>query len=196
MLGMQKPSRPIRAGDLIGFSGHSFSSAVINVATYGIPFWSLSHLGIMGEYHGQLLLFESEFYSTGPCVIQGKPFPGTQARELDTKLRDYRGKAWHYPLYRPLYGFEKKRLSEFLVANIGVPYDRIGAFRAAGVGLSWIESHLRQADVSSLFCSEYCSAAHAHIGIFQTNHVSRWSPNLLARTERRHGILMKPRRLK
>jgi len=103
---------------------------------------------------------------------------------------------WHYPFYRPLYPFESKRLSEFLLEYLGKDYDAIGAFRAGGIGWSWLESKLRRQDLTSLFCSEYCAAAHAHVGVFRTDHVSRWSPNRLVRTERRRGILLKPWRLK
>lgn len=189
-----RPSQ-LQVGDIIGFSGYHLSSAFINLVTYGIPFWSLSHVGIIGEYDGQLLLFESDAAESDPCVIQGKPFSGTQAKHLDTKLRNYSGRAWHYPLYRSLYEDERSRLNHFLLGHIGIPYDKIGAFRAGGIGWSWVESQLRPADLSSLFCSEYCAAAHAHTGLLRTSHVSRWSPNYLVRHERRRGMLMKPRRL-
>ena len=39
----------IKAGDIIGFSGDSWISTLVNIATYGIPFWGLSHVGIMGR---------------------------------------------------------------------------------------------------------------------------------------------------
>ncbi|REJ65646.1 MAG: hypothetical protein DWQ31_17045 [Planctomycetota bacterium] len=193
---IQKAAPEIKAGDLIGSSGHHLLGAAINLATYGIPFWGLSHVGIIGEHNGELLLFEATTLSDLPCVIQGKPVDGTQAHRLGARLESYRGKVWHYPLYRPLYAFEQERLSTFLVSHIGVDYDAIGAFRAGGVGWSWIESKLYRQNLSSLFCSELCAAAHAHIGVFRTDHASRWSPNRLCRTERRRGILLKPWRLK
>ncbi len=191
-----KPRPEVKAGDIIGFSGDSWLSAEINLTTYGIPFWSLSHVGIVGEHEGELLLFESTEHNTLPCAIQGKQVCGTQAHRLDECIRAYDGKVWHYPLYRPLYAFESQRLSTFLLKYLGKDYDSIGAFRAAGVGWSWLESKLRRQDMSSLFCSEYCAAAHASVGVFCTDHVSRWNPNQLVRTERRTGILLKPWRLK
>ena len=49
----------VKAGDLIAFSGDSWISDLVNVATYGIPRWGVSHVGIMGEARdGRLLLFE------------------------------------------------------------------------------------------------------------------------------------------
>ena len=185
-----------KPGDIIGFSGNCWLSVGINLASYGIPFWSLSHVGIVGEHKGELLLFESTSLSELPCAIQGKPVWGTQAHRLDGCVRAYRGKVWHYPLYRPLYAFESQRLSAFLLKYLGKDYDAIGAFRAGGIGWSWLESKLRRQDLTSLFCSEYCAAAHAHVGVFRTDHVGRWSPNRLVRTERRRGILRRPWRLK
>ena len=196
LLRSHKPRPEPKAGDIIGFSGDSWLSFGINLATYGIPFWSLSHVGILGEHEGELLLFESTSLSDLPCVIQGKPVWGTQAHRLDECVEAYGGKVRHYPLWRPLYTFESQRLSSFLVKHIGKDYDAIGAFRAGGIGWSWIESKLRRQDLSSLFCSEFCAAAHAHVGVFRTDHAGRWSPNRLVRTERRRGILLKPWRLK
>jgi len=187
----------IKAGDIIGFSGDGLSSAGIILATYGLPYLSLSHVGIMGRTtDGRLLLFESTTPDELCCEYAGQPFSGTQAHSLDARLANYRGKVWHYPLTRKLFAHEDARLTEFLEATVGRPYDQIGAFRAGGAGFSWLESRLREQDLSALFCSEWCAAAHTEIGIFRTDNVSRWSPNLFTRTERRMGILRSARRLK
>ena len=185
-----------RAGDLIGFSGYGWVSAGINLATLGIPCWSISHVGIIGEHEGRTLLFESCFDQDAPCEVTGKHFSGTQAHTLDYRLKNYPGKMWHYPLYRELYQFERKRLNRFLRETVGTPYDQIGAFRSGGIGFSWLESLLRQTDLSSIFCSEWCASAHTTIGIFQTDNVSRWSPNKFIRAERRQELLLAPVRLK
>lgn len=186
----------VQPGDIIGFCGDNWMSAGICLVTYGIPFWSLSHVGIMGEYNGRQLLFESTTLDHKPCEITGKLINGSQAHSLDTTVADYTGRIWHYPLVRPLYTHERKRLNQFLLSTIGRPYDMIGAFRSGGAGFSWIESHLREQDLHSLFCSEWCAAAHADIGIFHTDDDSKWNPNALTRAERRAGILRKPKRLK
>ncbi len=188
----------IEAGDIIGFSGRSWLSAGINIATYGIPLWGISHVGVMAHAtDGRLLIFESTSLDGDiPCEITGKPICGTQAHVLDFILGHYRGKAWHYPLYRPLYVNEDERLTEFLMDTIGVPYDMMGAFRSAGVGLSWIESLFREQNLASIFCSEWVAAAYAVTGLHPTDNVSRWNPNRLCRHLRGHNILCKPRRLK
>lgn len=186
----------IKAGDIIGFSGFYWQSVAINLATYGVPFWSLSHVGIMAHADdGRLLLFESTSLDELPCEIMGKPFAGVQAHVLEDILRIYRGRVWHYPIYRPLYFHESARLTKCLLDAIGTPYDELGAYRAAGVGLSWVESLLRPQDLSLIFCSELCCFAHTNIGLFQTDDASRWNPNRFTRTERQQHILLKPRRL-
>jgi len=198
MFGYRPRSVPtIQPGDIIGFSGESFISDFINVVTYGVPRWGISHVGIMGEApDGRLLLFESTTLDGLPCEITGVHFNGTQAHSLDAVTKQYRGKVWHYPLCRTLYRNERERLTQFLMETIHIPYDEMGAFRSGGVGLSWIESLFREEDLTTIFCSEWCCAAHAAIGIFRTDNVSRWNPNRFLRTERRQGILRKPRRSK
>lgn len=187
----------VKAGDLIAFSGNSWISDLVNLATYGLPRWGVSHVGIMGEAaDDRLLLFESTTLDGLPCEITGVPFNGTQAHTLDKVVKSYRGKVWHYPLYRDLYDSERKRLTDFLMKTIHIPYDQMGAMRSAGVGLSWIESLFREQDLHLIFCSEWVMAAYAELGIHPTSNASRWNPNRVTRHLRRREILLKPRRLK
>jgi len=188
----------VKAGDIIAFSGRSWISAAINVATYGIPLWGISHVGLLGNApDGRLLIFESTSLDGDiACEITGKPICGTQAHVLDFILQHYSGKAYHYPLYRPLYPNEDERLTAFLMETIQIPYDAMGALRSAGVGLSFVESLFREQDLASIFCSELVAAAYASVGLWATDNVSRWSPNRLVRLLRRAGILLKPRRIK
>lgn len=188
----------VKAGDIIGFSGFSWLSAGINIATYGFPLCGVSHVGIMANSpDGKLRLFESTSLDGDiPCEITGKVICGTQAHAIDFIVSHYHGAAWHYPLYRPLYPYEDQRLTEFLIDTIGIPYDLMGAFRSAGVGLSWIESLFREQNLQTIFCSEWVAAAYAVTGLHPTDHVSRWNPNRLTRHLRLHGILCRPRRLK
>jgi hypothetical protein len=187
----------VKPGDVIGFSGKSWISVGVNIATYGIPLFGISHVGIMANApDGQLLIFESTSLADLPCVISGENFTGTQAHKLEDILRVYAGKAWHYPLYRPLYPSESERLTQFLMETIHTPYDLMGAFRTAGVGLSWVESLFRPQDLSTIFCSEWVASALSVIGVFPTSNASRWNPNRLVRHLRWNGVVCKPRRLK
>jgi hypothetical protein len=183
-----------REGDIIGFSGNGLLSAGINLATYGIPFWDIGHVGIVGRYDGKLVLFESTVNSQMPCLIQGRPVSGVQAHRLES-CEIYDGKVWHYPLYRELYRHESQRLTAFLLECVGTEYDAIGAFRAGGVGFSFVESRLRRQDLEALFCSELCAAAYAFTGLHPTGNAGFWSPNKLCRTLRRRGVLRKPWRI-
>jgi len=187
----------LKAGDVIGFSGNSWISGLINIGTYGIPGWGISHVRIMAHADdGRMLLFESTTLENMPCEISGECFNGTQAHDLGKILKAYDGKLWHYPLYRPLYENEDKRLTKFLMATIHTPYDAMGAFRSAGVGLSWVESCFREQDLHMIFCSEWVAAAYADIGILPTVDAARWNPNHLCRTLRRRELVFKPRRLR
>jgi len=184
-----------KVGDIVGFSGFGRHSILVNLVTYGLPFWSISHVGVIGEYDGEKLLFESTMLSNIPCVIQKKPFKGVQAVKLEDRLTYYSGRAWLYPIYRQLYVNEANRLNKFLLDKVGIPYDKLGGMRTATVSLSWIESKLHEEDLSSLFCSELVAASHRRIGLLRTDNASRWNPNKLVRYERGDKTLLCPRRI-
>ncbi len=185
-----------QVGDILGFSGRCLSSVGINLATYGVPYWDLSHVAIVGEYRGREVLFESTTLCDLPCMIRGKLCDGVQAHPIRQRIADYNGKVWHYPLHRTLYVHERARLARFLLSHLGAPYDLAGAERAGLVVWSAVWSWLRPTHLSSFFCSELCAAAHATAGLFPTGHAARWSPNKFCRAERRAGILCQPVRLK
>ena len=185
----------VKPGDIIGFSGVGATGDIINIGTWGIPRWNICHVGIVGEAQdGRQLLFESTTLDDLPCEISGEKFNGTQAHNLDTVCKGYRGKVWHYPLYRPLYDFERKRLTEFLMGTIHIPYDKMKAIRA-GNGLWLLESVLRETDLHHIFCSDWVAAAHTCIGLWPTTNSGSWNPNRLVRYLRAKGLLYRPRRM-
>jgi len=186
----------IKTGDIVAFSGFGHKSIIVNLVTFGWPFFWASHVGIIGEYEGEQLLFESTTLSDIPCVIQQKPFKGVQGVRLADRVKSYNGRVYHYPLYRPLFSFEFDRLNEFLLEKVGTLYDLHGGMRSATHGLSWLESRFSGEDLNYIFCSELVAAAHARIGLLQTSSASRWNPNRLIRYERRKGILKRARRLR
>jgi len=186
----------IKTGDIIAFSGFGRKSVLVNLVTFGWPFFWASHVGIIGEYKGEQLLFESTTLSNIPCIIQKRPFKGVQGVRLANRVKTYNGRVYHYPIYRSLFGNEEKRLNEFLLSKIGTPYDLHGGMRSATHALSWLESRFSGEDLNYIFCSELVAAAHARIGLLQTSSASRWNPNRLIRYERRTGILKRARRLK
>ena len=184
-----------RPGDTIGFSGDGGISFAVNILSYGLPWFSISHVGILGEHEGELLLFESTTLSNIPCVIQQKSVEGVQAVRLEDRVQEYDGKVFHYPLVEPLFVSERKHLNQFLTDQIGKPYDLIGALRAGGKLVSWFESHLREADLNFLFCSELVASSLHRVDRLETHNVSSWSPNRLIRHGLKKNILQKPKRL-
>lgn len=178
-----------QVGDLIGFSSYDVPGFVINVATYGIPFRDLSHVAIVGKWNGRLALYESTMMCPLDCLYHGKPVNGVQVHSIGERIETYNGKVWHYSLNTPLNETEQQRLGKFLGRQLGKRYDALGAFRSAGIGWSWVESMLRPADLTSLFCSEYVAAALKQIGRLKTDHVSRFSPNRLGRELRRQRVV-------
>jgi hypothetical protein len=186
----------IKTGDIIGFSGRNWHSAAINVATGGIPFWGISHVGIIGHAKGQgLVLFESATKGV-PCEITGKPISGVQAHKLSDVVEQYSGRVWHYSLYRHLYPHESRRLNTFLQSMVGRPYDTLGAIRSGGWLYALANSLLRGQDLSEMFCSEFDAASLSRIGLFPTANASHWNPNRFIRALRRAGIVGRPVRQK
>lgn len=186
----------LKPGDVIGFSGASLVSDVVNLCTYGIPRWSISHVGIIAVCARKKLLFEANENTGLLCEIMKDDKAGVQAHKINEVIGKYNGKIWVYPLYRSLYSHEKKRLTDKLVNDIWAEYDTLGAIRSAGVVFSSIESLFRKEDFSSLFCSELVAASLSDIGIWSTANASRWNPNHLVRELRREDVVHKPVRLK
>lgn len=174
-----------KSGDIIGFSGHDWVSDVINLASLGVPRYSISHVGIVGVDGPDVLLYESLHESDfrGPCVRHGRQIRrGVQAHRLDDVLAKAPATAiWHYPLRRPLYPHEELRLVGYLDSLIGLPYDVAGAARSAGLFLPWLEACLFRENRNSYFCSELCADALVMIGLFQTSNIGYWCPNRFCR---------------
>jgi hypothetical protein len=186
----------VKPGDVFGFRGTGLISTVINLGSCGLPVTGLSHVGIVASAHGDLVLFESTTLSSLPCHLTGQHTNGVQAHKIDDIKSTYRGRVYHYPLYRRLYTHEEQRLTLSLLSHIGTSYDKTGAIQAGGLVTAWIESIKRGEDLTSLFCSELVACALSDVGVFPTSNASRWSPNKLVRTLRRTGILRKPTRIK
>jgi hypothetical protein len=184
-------------GDVIGFSGANWESDFLNLVTYGIPRVSISHVGIMADYKGTLLLFESTTINTSPCVIQKRPIRGAQAQYLKTRLESYEGRIWHYPLAAKLGVRDSQKLTDFLLPMLGTPYSEIEAVRAGGLAWSWFENRIHgPSGYAAQFCSEWVTSAHKDLGLFKIESPGMWSPNHLLRKELHLEILLKPRRLK
>ncbi len=174
-----------KSGDIIAFSGKSFLSDIINIGTYGIPRWSISHVGIVSKIPSNIneFLFEALPHGIAACNV-----------EMTTELYD--GRVWVYPLYRELYKHEKRKLSKLLFDTIGTPYDKLGAGRSAGFLFATIQALFRGQDLSTFFCSELIANKLSEIGIHPVTNASKWNPNRLVRDLRKDRVVCKPIRLK
>ena len=173
-----------KPGDIIAFSGRNFLSDIINIGTYGVPRWSISHVGLV----------TSDGYSN-KLIVEALP-AGVEANYLYPIIGGYNGRVWVYPLYRKLYLHEEDRLSKSLADSLGIPYDKLGAGRSAGFLFSSIQALFRGQDLSTFFCSELIADKLSGIGIHPVTNASKWNPNRLVRDLRNDRVVRKPIRLK
>ena len=178
--------RSAEPGDVIGFSGRSLASDAVNLLSFGIPRWSLSHVGIYSYQKDQpgLRMFDS---ASGHGVRHQAPWAG---------IRNYSGRAWLYKLQRPLYPNESLRLARSTQESLGKAYDTAGALQAGGKLWAAIQGVIRGENLATFFCSEFVAEQMSYIGLFNTTNASRWNPNHLMRTLRRLGIVQSPVRIK
>ncbi len=176
-----------KSGDIIAFSGRNFLSDIINIGTYGIPRWSISHVGIVAE---------SWFAPKDRKFLYEALPDGIKANCPDGTIHRYSGRVWVYPLYRKLYEDESDRLSTSLANIISIPYDKLGAGRSAGFLFASIQALFRGQDLSTFFCSELIANKLSEIGIHPVTNASKWNPNRLVRDLRKDRVVCKPIRLK
>jgi hypothetical protein len=193
----------LKDGDIIGFSGHYWNSDLINLATYGCPRWSISHVGLLARKNprSKWLVFEANEEVPWQCAVTHRKHDGVQAHSLDLLLDRYKGKMWLYGLQGEAVskldlGQQWLSLYDSLCNELGTPYDWRGAKRAGGHLWSWVHSLFCKEDTSSLFCSELVAMVLSEFGIFNTGNASKWSPNKLMRTLVRKGIYKPAVRLK
>lgn len=183
-------------GDVLGFSGQGLVSDAINIGTYSMPRWGLSHVGIVSTYKGCRYIFESTTQNGDKrCAISGYAVDGVQAHLLDDILTRP-GKVWHYKLTKPLSIRRRNALAFLLESYLGRPYDMKGAARSGGFFLRVIESILRKQEVSRLFCSELVALVLTGIKVTDIMNASGQSPNSLVRHLGRNGICRKRVRIK
>ncbi|HEV3007002.1 MAG TPA: hypothetical protein VGX78_21205 [Pirellulales bacterium] len=164
MLDLAASDRPFVPGDLLAFAGQGFESRLI--AIMSCRAWQLlrgqwfSHIGICARGPaGNLLLFESTTLADTPCEILHRTTHGTQAHDPRRRIDDYAGKVWRLRLAdrEALSEPEENRLADFLLSEIGKPYDYTGAFVAGTWRLRACRWFCPRLD--TLFCSDLVLAA-------------------------------------
>ena len=151
-------------GDLLVFAGTGFDSRFI--ALMSCRHWQLlkgqwfSHIGIcaLGPA-GDVLVFESTTSCELPCEVLRRKVHGTQAHKPRERLDVYSGKVWRMRLAprETLTEDESSRLTDFLMADLGKPYDYDGALIAGTFVLRLCRAFLSRTDV--FFCSDLVMAA-------------------------------------
>lgn len=192
----------LRTADLLLVSGRGAVSRAIKARTcnkwhalkglLGWPCWQcVSHVAIVAQAMGQLLVFESTTLSSLPCAVSGQRRSGMQAHGPADWLAGAGGAVWQASL-APWYGLDdrdQRKLSEFLLDAIDRGYDPRGAL-VAGIGRP------RDSDLSTVFCSEIVAAGLMVAGVMPRDNASRYHPSGLIRDLVRRGIYGLPRRLK
>ena len=171
----------LQTGDLIGYSGRGALSDFINIVTFGIPRWHLSHLAMVVVEGGV------------PHVVEAL---NSEKRVVKRPLAESLNcPAWVYPLSRSLYQHESDRIEHVLNNAVGTTYDVAGAFWSGGLLTRMVGSFLYKECKAQFFCSELVAYAWSEAGLFDTANFSYWSPNSLARRARWRGTVEKPLRL-
>lgn len=156
-------------GDLLLFSGRGLESRWIAAVTCSPFQWlfgrTSSHIAICArDQNGRVLVYESTTLCDLACEISGKKTQGTQAHLPDDRIRSYDGKIWRLRLAPRLALTEPEslRLTDFLLSEIGRPYDYEGAMISA---TRWLRTcELVRPTMQKLFCSYYVMAALKDIG--------------------------------
>jgi hypothetical protein len=187
----------LQSGGLIGCAGFDLQSNIINLFTLGLPGISIHHVGIVCEYDGEPLIYESTKSARPPCVRTGQRVSGVQAHTFEEmRAIPFYNALWYYPLRRELYLHERERLRDYLESVLRTPYDMDGACQSGGIMLAAISALLCGENLASLFCSELCMSALVRTGVCTTPDASRWSPNKLCRNLVRSGICERPIRVR
>lgn len=190
--------RPIypEAGDLFGFSGSGWVSKAITLLTYGWPGWGISHVAIVAPYDGVPSLYESTTLTDLVCKHAKRRLKGVQVHDIKDRIEAYEGRIWYYAAARLVSRFSQVLMEDFLREQLGKEYDAIGALRSGGKLFSFVESLLREEDLSDIYCSELAAAVLRLVRLLSTNNVSKWNPAALLRHQVRTYAAERPRRVK
>jgi hypothetical protein len=200
-------------GTIMVYSGTAPLSWVIRADTCS----SLSHVEIVAHvtytdlhdaipdkdwsgWWDRTLVFGSTTLSKVPCVIRGERIKGSQAHDVVRVITDYPGRIWVMQPKEALTRQEKRRLVEYLLAQLGKPYDRRGAALAGTRWVKWMPGFRTwAADRTRLYCVEKVEAA-LEASLFGRRlpplDPGRDSPKTMVRKLVKSGLYEKPQRVK
>lgn len=183
-------------GTILLFRGENWKSLAIaagtNLPSQWIEGCAPSHCGIIAEYGGGPLLFESTTLTTLPCDILHRIVKGVQAHEPQKRIDAYTGHVWRMSLAEDqrLADWQSKRLTGFVTRHLGESYD------FAGLGRTWLWSHLftfLRPPRHMTVCSRFVARAAREARIVGQNIVpDKVSPAYIAREWPREEIYEPP----
>lgn len=179
--------------DIVGFSERGPVGCLINLLTFGVPFWGIGHVGTIARHVDELLLYHSTAAQSLPCAITGKFVDGVQAQRPDEFIAQYPGRIWRYPSKRVP---PSEALTWWLEDKLGTAYDYVGAMEARKTPLAWLHRKLTPESLNRIFCSEYLAAMLRYLGWMDFKDASEVTPNALCRSVVRAGVYGKPERVK
>lgn len=190
----KKSMNNFKPGDLVSFAGKGFQSRTIAIRT-GSWIRLVSHVGILFNYNGRLLVGESTTLNEYVCEITKKKTAGVQAHSLENKVKYYSGKIWVLPLnsHRELCVKESDNLTRWIIeyCEQGTAYDLNDALKAR---FRFIYKWLYP-DKTKMFCSELVHSLYADLKrLPPSNNII--SPISLERKCRRAGLCEAPIRIK
>lgn len=160
-----------KTGDIVLFSGRSFLSRVIQVAT-----WSRwSHCGSVisdDPEHQFPLLYESTHCDKLVGLDSGKKQSGVQLVSLEERIKMYDGDVAIRRVINPDYSLRYK-LTEYREKVMGTPFEQSRWDVMASAPLF---SFMRKggADLSSIFCAEHEAEIYKALGWLTTSTPSSW----------------------
>lgn len=183
-------------GDILAFHGTDLMSRVIRYWT-ATPFAperlriGPSHVGIIFERHGRMLLGESTSLCKTPCEVIGQKIAGVQAHNPEDRIWDYTGQGGWVDVYRlteidRLGVDDRKRLAELVETFVGLPYDKLGA-ALSGTRCFQALRLFPKADLHTLFCSEMVAAVLQRLCRMNRDNPTRFNPARLMRRLIREG---------
>ena len=137
----------------------------------------LAHVG----FSRRPLLFESTTQAPERCALIGERICGVQAHEPRERIDSYLRKGGRVWLYRPTRDFrldtnQSFRLTEFLLRHLGERYDWRQAAFSGTIIARRVCRWATDANLHSLFCSEYWAAALEQIRLLPLKNPSLFTP--------------------
>jgi hypothetical protein len=177
----------LKTGDLVLFSGATFSSRVIRWAIGG----KWSHVGMVVRspaLPGRVLLWEATTLADLPDLETGRAVRGVQLVALSERLARYAGAFTLRALDQPVTAEMEEALRRRRAELAGRPYEqgKLELFHAAFDG--WLAERKRER-LHSLFCSELVAEAYQAMGLLPEPPAgppsNEYTPRDFARRRRR-----------